>query len=83
MKQVELMDDGTLVVRTKHFPDVHRVLVQPGVGKECTIFYADGVEVGKCEDCGKKRVIRPGMTVCTFTGAVVQKGGYCDHFEIR
>lgn len=83
MKQVELMDDGTLVVRTKFYPDVHRVLVQPGAGKECTIFYADGVEVGHCEDCSKKRTIRPGMTVCGYSGIVVQGKGFCDKYEVR
>lgn len=81
MKQVELMDDGTLVVRTKFYPDVKRVMVEHG--QEGTLFYADGVEVGHCEDCSKKRTIRPGMTVCGYSGIVVQGKGFCDKYEVR
>lgn len=79
MKQVELMEDGTLVVRTKLLPDVKRVMVEQG--KECALFYADSVDVGKCGDCKKRKTINSGLNVCTNFGSVIKLDGFCNHWE--
>lgn len=79
MKQVELMEDGTLIVRTKLLPDVKRVMVEQG--KECALFYADSVEVGKCRDCRKMKTMNSGVNVCSHFGAVVKPDGYCNNWE--